>query len=58
MAAGDARVADLLDAVHHKMDNMVCSHHVYNCVVASNRTTTQPGGGACRPIHTMNLQWQ
>ena len=29
MAAGDVHVADPLHTVHHKMDSMVTSHHVY-----------------------------
>ena len=39
MTANNACVADLLDTMHHEMDIMVCSHYVYVCVVASNRTT-------------------
>ena len=29
MAADNARVADLLDIVHHEMDSMVHGHQVY-----------------------------
>ena len=32
IAADNAYVADLLDTVHHEMDSMVCSHHVYKSV--------------------------
>ena len=32
MAAGNVRVADLLDTVHHDMDRVVCSHHVSKSV--------------------------
>ena len=32
MAAGDARVADPLDTVHHEMDSVVCGHRVYKSV--------------------------
>ena len=34
----------------------VHSHHLYKCVVASNRRT-RPREGACWPIHTMNLRY-
>ena len=30
--AGDARVADPLDTVHHEMDSVVCCRHVYKSV--------------------------
>ena len=45
MAAGDTHVLDSLDTVHHEMDSVGCSHHVYKsqCEVASNRRTTLPG---------------
>ena len=29
MAAGDTRVADPVDTVHHEMDSTIRSHHVY-----------------------------
>ena len=29
MEAGDARVADLLDIVHHEIDSVVCGRHVH-----------------------------
>ena len=29
MAAGNTCVADPIDAVHHEMDSVVCSHCVY-----------------------------
>ena len=32
MAAGDTRVADLIDSVHREMDSAVCGHHVYKSV--------------------------
>ena len=32
MAAGNAYVADPLDTVHHEMDSVVRSHHVYKFV--------------------------
>ena len=32
MATGDACVSDLLDTVHHEMDNVVRGHHVYKSV--------------------------
>ena len=32
MEAGDACVADQLDTVHHEVDCVVCSHHVYKSV--------------------------
>ena len=33
MAAGDTRVADPLDTVHHEMDSLVPSHHIYESPV-------------------------
>ena len=49
-------MADPLDIMHHEMDSVVHSHHVYKsvCLIASDRRTTCPGEGACQPIHTMN----
>ena len=32
MAADNARVVDQLDTVHHEMDSVFCSHHVYKSV--------------------------
>ena len=32
MAAGDTCIANLVDTVHHEMDNVVCSYHVYKSV--------------------------
>ena len=32
MAAGDTRAADPVDTVHHEMDSLVHSHHVYKSV--------------------------
>ena len=32
MSAGNARVAYPLDIVHHEMENVVCSHHIYKSV--------------------------
>ena len=29
MVTGNTHVAHLLDTVHHEMDSVVCSHHVY-----------------------------
>ena len=29
MAAGDAHVADLLDTMHHEIDNVVCGYYGY-----------------------------
>ena len=60
MAAGDARAAGPLDTVHHEMDIIVYSHHVYKSVhvITSNRKTTCPREGACWPIHMINFQWQ
>ena len=55
MVAGNTRVVDLLNTIHHEMDSMSCSHNVI-CVVASNRTT-HPGEGACWIFHMMILQW-
>ena len=50
MAAGDTRVADLVDTVHNEIDSTICSHCVYN-------RTTCPREGGCWPIHMMNLQY-
>ena len=56
MAVGDACVANPLDTVHHEMDSVVHSHHIYQPVwVTSNRRTTRPGEGACRPTLTVNF---
>ena len=48
MVAGDARVLDTLDIVHHEMDSLVHSHCVYKSQyeVASNGRTARPGEGA------------
>ena len=48
MVAGDARVLDTLDIVHHEMDSLVHSQCVYKSQyeVASNERTTRPGEGA------------
>ena len=48
MVAGDARILDSLDIVHHEMDSLVHSHCVYKSQyeVASNGRTTHPGKGA------------
>ena len=35
MEAGDTYIIDLLDTVHHEMDSMVYSDHVYNSVWSS-----------------------
>ena len=46
--------------MHHEMDSTVRIHCIYKsmiCEVISNRRTTHPREGACRPIHTMNLQY-
>ena len=32
MAAGDTHIADPLDTMHHEIDSMVHSHHVYKSV--------------------------
>ena len=32
MAAGNTRVVDLLDTVHHEIDSVAHSHHVYKSV--------------------------
>ena len=32
MVAGDTRVADPVDTVHHEMVSMVCSHRFYKTV--------------------------
>ena len=32
MTAGDAHIEDLLDTVHHDIDSVVYSHHVYKSV--------------------------
>ena len=56
MEAGDTRVADLVDTVHHEIASAFCNHRVYKSVVTSNRTT-HPREGACWPIHTIYLQY-
>ena len=56
MAAGDTHVADPVDIVHHEMYSAVCNESQI-CMVTSNRRTTRPREGGCRPIHTMNLQY-
>ena len=35
MEAGNTHVTDLLDTVHHEMDSVVHSDHVYNSVWSS-----------------------
>ena len=32
MTAGNTHAANLLDTVHHEMENSVCSHHIYKSV--------------------------
>ena len=32
MVTGNTHIAHLLDTVHHEMDNVVCSHHVYKSI--------------------------
>ena len=46
MAAGDIRVADPVDTVHHKMDSVLYSNCVYKSVFINNRKTTHPTEGA------------
>ena len=35
MEAGNTRITDLLDTVHHEMDSVVHSYHVYKSVWSS-----------------------
>ena len=60
MAAGDNHVADPLDSVHHEMDIVVRSHHVYESVWSPilREQLILEKELASQPIHVMNLQWQ
>ena len=61
IAAGDTRVPDPVDTVHHEMDSTVHSHipcsYVSIFVVTSNRRTTRSREGACWSIHMINMQY-
>ena len=55
MKAGDTRVADLVDTVHHEIASTFCNHRVYKPVVASNVFIGEPVGQSTRYICSM---WQ